>query len=279
MVEITGTPTGDSFENAIPIVEGSYVGDSPLPGPFYDDIVFWNSSIFYVFWIEEGDQYQISLTGDIGTVFDLALFDGMSYLDEIDYSVKLEYPDYLEGIATSSQYLYILVVKYNEAEDGLYELTLNIETIIEGDSFENAIPIVEGNYTGTFPLPGPFYDIDLWNTTIYYVFWVEEGEEFRIYLTGDVGTDYDVFIFDGMSYANLIASSMSAFYPEWVTGVPLFSQYLYIMISAYLGLDDGGYELSLDLYTLAVSEYQLFNWVIIAFSSLILTTIMRRKKH
>ncbi|MCG3217870.1 MAG: hypothetical protein KAR35_02635, partial [Candidatus Heimdallarchaeota archaeon] len=176
-VEILEGPNGDSFANAIPITEGIYIGASPLPGPFYDDIVLWNSSIFYVFWIEEGNQYQISLTGDVGTDFDLGLFDGMSDLDEIDYSVNIDYPDYMEGISSSSQYLYIVVAKYNEAEHGAYELTLNIETIIEGDSFEHAIPIVEGIYTGSSPLPGPSYDNELWNSSIYYVFWIEEGNQ------------------------------------------------------------------------------------------------------
>ncbi|MHA1912631.1 MAG: clostripain-related cysteine peptidase [Candidatus Kariarchaeaceae archaeon] len=264
---------GSSIENAIPIIEdGSYIGTAPLPGPQYID---WNSTIYYQIDLSEGDYVELTLTGDTGTDFDLFVLN--SSLEFVVYSATGSYPEEVSFEVNVTGIFYIMIVEYYLSGPGSYLLT--VEVTNQGDTFENAIPIIEGSYSSASPLPGPSQSEGTWISSIFYVFWIELGEEYQISLTGDVDTDFDIFLYDGMTFFDEVSNSMSESYPEYIEGISPSSQYMYIMVVQYYDSEDGGYELVLNIDIPVVSEYQLFNWFIVVFSSLAIATLIQRKKH
>jgi hypothetical protein len=147
-----------------------------------------------------------------------------------------------------------------------------------GGSFEEAIlmmpgaPIIEIS-----PLPGPPPpDVPPSISAIYFLFIADPGDQFEITLFGEPGTDFDLYLYDDMIPHNVITMSATPMYPEFIAEMTPIPQLLYIVIVQVAPID-GVYDLLL-LIEPAVSEFQMINWIVLLFASLVTTIVVKRKK-
>ncbi|MHA1912629.1 MAG: PPC domain-containing protein [Candidatus Kariarchaeaceae archaeon] len=107
---------GSSVENAISIMgNGTLTGEAPLPGP---QLVDWNTTMYYKKDLIEGELLELSLTGDVGTDFDLMVWN--SSLELVAYSTTDIYPEDISFDVERSGTYYIVVAEYYLSGAGNY---------------------------------------------------------------------------------------------------------------------------------------------------------------
>ncbi|TFF89433.1 MAG: hypothetical protein EU549_00665 [Promethearchaeota archaeon] len=79
--------------------------------------------IFYRYWVDSGAYLNIRLIGDYDTDFDLYLYS--ESFEELDYSLRIDYPESIKYWITDTGYIYIIVSPWEGS--GNYSLSVTIE--------------------------------------------------------------------------------------------------------------------------------------------------------
>ncbi len=214
---------GDSIQNAISITTGNT--DGTLPGPASDNSVWYKISL-------SSGNYIWSLTGPVGTDFDLDLFDSNSVYLEGAYHDT--YPDSFLTIDLGSGSYYINV--YTSSGTGTFTLSISAYTRVPGDYYDNPIRINIGNTTGTMLGPGT-------SGEIYYVITLSNGN-YKFSLQGPGGTDFDLFLFN--SDGENIGTGDGDIYPDILIAMDLAAGNYLIAIFPIVG--SGTFMLNINTY-------------------------------
>ncbi|MCD6491162.1 MAG: hypothetical protein J7K59_02580 [Candidatus Korarchaeota archaeon] len=242
---------GDTLENAIEIHGGDIVtGILPGPGRLND--------YYLKVYIEYGKQLTVTLSGDTGTDFDIALLDsGGSIIGE---SVRTEYPDSIVVVVTASGYYYIHVYPFSGKGTFTLSTTLVNASFVYGSSFYAAIPLKIGQTkSGTLPGVNPYGGT-------YYVIRAEKGKKYFIKLEGDEGTDFDVWVYD--RNGNFVIEARSAIYPDECNFTAEYTGSYYIEVFMDPSSPGGNYRI-----TVLAEGFQI-NWLIVVAIVVILAIIL-----
>ncbi|MHA1309285.1 MAG: clostripain-related cysteine peptidase [Candidatus Helarchaeota archaeon] len=233
---------GDSFNSAVSISWGESIGI--LPGPAND-----RSSWYKINISKSVSTILFNLTSPVPAAdFDLYIYSPSGIL--ITAAVSSSFPDLTSVTTTETGEYRIKVHPYTG--EGLFILNLVKNQTCEdgnsiGTSFEINLPTDAVVY-GSLPNSG--------NSNGYLIFRIVllAGQVLILSLTGDAGTDFDIYILD--SSFTSVDSSTSSYYPERTAYRAETSGVHYIILSAYSGSGSFSMEVS-------VSAGYFFDWTTI----------------
>ena len=208
--------------------------------------------------LAEGDRLTVSLTGDVGTDFDVFLYapDAVAPIDvaePVDGSAGEEYPEEFSYVATSAGTYYLDAYAYTGS--GAYTLTY---TKIAAEANDD-IP-------GVAAPASPINDAlaESGDSSDVYRVWLNAGETLSVSLSGAAGTDFDVYLYapDATSVYvddSVAGSDQEDVYPETFDYPAPSSGFYFLEAYAYTG--SGAYSLS---YSVAAASplkpvYRFYN--------------------
>ncbi|MFW9778109.1 MAG: hypothetical protein ACFFE8_04580 [Candidatus Heimdallarchaeota archaeon] len=215
---------GEDPSNAIVIILGDTFGN--LPGPSTD------GSVWYSITLTAGD-YQISITAQEGTDFDLDMYDNS--LGFIEGGYHDYYPDRFFALDLAADTYFINV--YAISGTGAFTLNVAKYTRVPGDNYDNPIRTYSGNTIGNMLGPG----ID---GEIYYVVSLS-ANDYQFTLTGPGGTNFDLYLFD--SNGNNIGIADDFGYPDLLIALALQTGTYLVVIFPVVGT--GTFILNIAIYT------------------------------
>ncbi|MHA1268270.1 MAG: clostripain-related cysteine peptidase [Candidatus Helarchaeota archaeon] len=255
---------GDSFANAIEISEGFLIG--LMPGPTPTD----SGSAWFKINISKNKALNLNLTGfNTNTDFDAYIYDPDGNF--VSAAIDSSYPDLTGTYAMKSGYFRIRIYPYNGT--GLYFLNISISNVAyeDGRFFGTAFTIFSGGtFSGQTDVNGEYPDV-------FYRYWTINGAFFKITLTGDSGTDFDLYLYD--STFNLIDFSENYDYPEIIFRWVNYTGYVYIIVSPWSG--SGNFSLSITIYEqIMISGFDIYYVILsILITLYILLNIISPKKE
>ena len=258
----TGGDAGDNFGNATIIGIGPFTGS--LPENDTDD--------FYTVYINMDRHAAITLTGDLGTDFDLHLYTPDR--NPIMVSQNNDSNEFLEIDILSYGYWFVRIEKYNLTSHGNYSLLIQTSSITStditflqndansggdaGNTFGSATEISRGTHYGVL-IDFDYYD--------YYKIDLVFGDIITIDLSLQAIQNFDLFFYSPA--INRIASSTQGITEESISVTVSESGSFRILISRLTG--QGTYELNIQISH--PSELD-FNWkALVVFSSVLVTII------
>jgi putative cell wall-binding protein len=232
---VSGGPQPDDEIPGIP-APASPITDSLIEPTDIDDV--------YGLSLAEGQQLSVSLTGPVGTDFDVCLFGPGAtsiWVDEpVAQAVGISYPDTLTYVVPTTGVYYLDIRSH--AGNGSYTVTYSVITppSPEADDDIPGVPIGSSPRAGT--VDQPLDPVDVYSISL------DGGKRLTVDLTGPAGTDFDVFLYGpeagSLNSATPLAWGMGGTYPEQVRyQVPsLGGGTYYVAVRAYSGA--GVYGLS-----------------------------------
>ena len=218
---------GESISSPIIINEG--VTSGSLPGPGLNGEIWYYTTL--------AGNYQLNLTGTGGTNYDLYFYAKNGTL--LDSSMTANYPEIITPTNLNGDY-FIEVLPVS----GSGSFSLNITTLsTPGESI--LVPLVIGTGLTSGSLPGPGVGGQFW-------YEVTIGGSKNITLNGDLGTDFDLYLYDNAN--TLLSSSTKTTYPEVITTSGFDYSNYFIKVDPYLG--SGNFNLTISNISIAGSNIQ-----------------------
>jgi len=238
---------GATLPSATEISLGTIYGNLPGPGADGESWLKVNClSDLYLF---------LNLTGPPLTDFDAYVYGPDQELASV--AGKSTYPDICSMRLLQQGFYYIKLIAYGSGS-GYYKMGVNItDTPYEdGLSYGTALTL-PGNCTVNGALPGP-------NSSqyIYYRVILEGDQLIRVTLEGDLGTDFDLFIYNPRLDEIARSTSPSSF-EECVVKSTL-TGYYYIVLHRYSGSGDFTLELNTTPYVFPTWLFVLIVLIIVA---------------
>ncbi|MBA4371179.1 MAG: hypothetical protein C0418_06360, partial [Coriobacteriaceae bacterium] len=199
-------PAGDDNIPGVPLTP-SPVSGTLAAGSDVDDV--------FKIYLNAGEQLDVSMTADAGTDFDLYLF-GPSATDVNTSpwetsSTAVTYPEQISYTAGAAGYYYVDVYLYPGSGSGSYSLTWSAT---DPGAPDDNIP---GVALPASPV-GDSLERGVDNDDVFKIN-LTAGERVTFSLTGDAGTDFDLYLFDPTATdvnlsGGLVAYSNGVTYPE-----------------------------------------------------------------
>lgn len=234
----TGGDAGDNFDNATIIGIGSFTGSLPEN----------DTNDFYKVYINMDRHAVITLSGDVGTDFDLHLYAPDRNI--MTSSQGSDSNEYISFDILSYGYWFVRIEKYNLTSHGNYSLiiqtsaiTSTVSTFIQNDagsggdasnSFYFATPITRGQHNGIL-IDFDFYD--------YYRIDLISGDVISILLTFQESINFDLFLYD--PDVGMIASSTTESSEESISLTVEVTGPFRILISRLTSF--GAYEINIQV--------------------------------
>jgi PKD repeat protein len=193
---------------------------------------------FYKIQLSPGDKLDVSLSGDVGTDFDLYIYDSEAFDDYhiINASYEETSTEFTNIVAWEDTYYIVDVYAFNGTGD--YQLNVDITGTVNLDDgnnyFDDAVEVEDGD-TIIEKVNG-YYDQD-----DYYEVYVSTGETLEANLSIPQDCDFDLLIYDS-SY-NMLNWSDNAFGNEEARIDADTSGFYYLDVWAYFG--SGTYSLGI----------------------------------
>lgn len=233
------TPGGSTLQTATEISIGPIYGNLPGPGTAGESWLKINCPTdLYLF---------LNLTGPALTDFDAYVYGPDEKL--VSVAGKATYPDECSLLLMQSGYYYIKLIACG-AGSGYYELFVNFttEAYEDGLGYGTAFTLAgNASVSGTLPGPGAA-------EFLYYRVIMLEGQRIQVTLEGELGTDFDLYIYD--SNLNEIDRSTSPSSSEYCVERADSTGYYYIVLVRYSG--SGTYTLEVE-----VDDYDFPLWLLI----------------
>lgn len=218
ITSFVATP-GEDPGAPIDIEEG--ITEGLLPGPAEDHSIYYNITL-------NGD-YIFSLTGPENTDFEIILMNENG--GTVGSSTSSNYPEVMTTGGLNGNYI---IEIYAYSGEGAFTLRINRIVYQVGGSFYDPLAISGNNVSGN--IPGPSSSGGIWYS-------IHLSGNYRFELTGDVGTDFDMKLYD-LDYV-LIDSASTYIYPEVMEIVNAIGKYI-IEIYGYQERDTGSYLLVIE---------------------------------
>ncbi len=258
----TGGDAGDTFDDATIIGIGTFYGS--LPQDDNDD--------FYNVYININRHIVITLSGDVGTDFDLYLYAPDRNI--MDSSVSNDSNEYIEFDILTFGYWFVRIMKYNLTSHGNYSLLLQTSAITSTDATLMQNDAGSGGDAGNTLFSattisrgrsyGMLVDFDYYD---YYKIDLITGDIITVQLTFLESLNFDLFLYDP-GYDRIALSTLGEGSEGFIITVSLTGSFK-ILVSRLVGF--GAYEI--DIQVSHPSELD-FNWkALVAFVAAIVVII------